>query len=197
MTGQEYEAPDLEVLAYREAVLRRPGMFFEPGPRSTWPLVMLAWTAIDLMMRAGSSQHIVEAAVLRDGRFKVSVRDATVFRPGIARTLEETVRLAQLWSGLNRSTVVVVSGGDEEALPGVSSDDHRPRTFAGVDISILVECDSDLLGSGPGDWWQGWIDRVPAVLTTAGLARYGGGPIVAFDESSGQRVTIGEQPVAG
>jgi hypothetical protein len=74
----ENEARDLTITTYREAVVRRPHMYFGSGPRSDWPLVILAWTARDLTHLASASQHSVETTVFRDGQFEVHAREARI-----------------------------------------------------------------------------------------------------------------------
>jgi hypothetical protein len=190
--GQDdYTARDLTPLTFRDAVLRRPGMYFGTHPRSDWPLMMLAWTTSDLMDRAAASQHSVEATVHRDGQFEVHGRELTIFCPRRAQTLEDAIRLSQWWATLNRSTAIVVRDVDRDALKAEPTDEHGHRTVTGANVSVRVTCDTDLLGSVPAAWWQGWIDRLPTLMKSIGLEPGVNKHIVAFDEVSGRRVTIG------
>jgi hypothetical protein len=87
--------------------------------------------------------------------------------------------------------VIVVGDIDREAFEAETPRDDEPRSVTGASVSVRVACDSDLLGSGPAIWWHQWIERLPAVLKSVGVALDVNKPIVAFDEASGRRVTIG------
>jgi hypothetical protein len=192
VSQDDYTAIDLTPLTLRDAVLRRPGMYFGAHPRSDWPLVMLAWTTSDLMGRAATSQHDIDVTVHRDGQFEVHGCELTIFWPRRARTLEDAIRLSHWWAALNRSTTIVVGDVDRGALEVAPTDEHGHRTVTVADVCVRVVCETDLIGSGPAVWWGGWIDRLPAVLNAIGLEPAVNKHIVAFDEVEGRRVTIGE-----
>jgi hypothetical protein len=60
-----------------------------------------------------------------------------------------------------------------------------------VDISVRVACDPDAVAAELAAWWDGWLERFPAVLSEFQFVPVADQQIVGVDEASGLRQTFG------
>jgi hypothetical protein len=184
----DYTAADLTVVTLREAVLRRPGMYFGSFAATDWPLVILAWTVLDLLELAPADSPRIQVTVRSNGRFDASVRRGSLVCPARAQTAADAVRLRQWWTQLCRDVTITIGGpGQALALENVPTGDFGRRMLADVDIAVAASVDSDVVSAPPATWWPSWLDRLPDVLHRLGSELTPGQQIVAADEASGTR----------
>jgi hypothetical protein len=186
-----YSAAHITPLTLREAVKRRPGMYFGTFATSDWPLVILAWTVLDLLDLAPAENPVAEVTVRSDGSVSASVRRASVFWPARAQTAADAVRLRQWWTQLCRDVnISVTRDGQTVGLASAPTDDYGHRTLVGVDITVAASVDPEVVSAPPATWWINWLDGLPDVAHRIGFEFTPRQQIIAVDEASGNRLVL-------
>lgn len=158
----EYAAAAVVPLtSMREAIEKRPDMYFGGRPRSSWPLDMMALTVIKLGRHVPSPDRIAQVTVHADGHFTVSVRGAiTSWNPRRVDGPETALINDLWWRHVALSTTVTVS----EPSNGTTTNEHGWHFLDGVDISVRMACDPAIAHSDASVWWDGWTSGLPTVI---------------------------------
>jgi hypothetical protein len=184
----DYTAVSLTAVTLREAVSRRPGMYFGAFEPVDWPLVIMAWTILDLVDLAPAQDSHAAVRMLPDGVFDVSVQHGTLPCPARASTAADALRLRQWWTQLCRDvTITVGRRGPAVDVASVPADDHGHRMLVDVDIAVVASVDPHVVPAPSASWWPGWLDRLPDVLRRLGFEFGPAQQIVAADVASDTR----------
>jgi hypothetical protein len=157
----EYTAADIVPLTMREAIEKRPAMYFGDRPRSDWPLVMMGMTVLKLARHVPSPARTVQVTVHAAGDFTVSVGGAsTSWNPQRVESAKAAFSNDLWWRHVALATSVTVSDP-----PGGSTTDQNGRLHLDdVAISVRMACDPDVAQSDASVWWEDWISRLPRAI---------------------------------
>jgi hypothetical protein len=186
----DYSQGDLKVVTLREAVLRRPAMYFGGYRPPDWPLVIAAWTAAEMLDYAVPPRRQAAVTLHRNGDLSASVAMARIVQPAAALRLpvEELVRRRMWWHQLARSTTVVAGRDGEDAAEPQHVDDRLVWT----DLAIVVrlELDAQLIGIASEAWWQDGPARLQDVLATLSFHLAAHDQLVVLDEATGTTLNL-------
>lgn len=150
-----------------------------------WPLVIMAWTILDLMDLAPGRDSHATVRMRPDEAFDVSALHATLPCPARAPTAADALRLRQWWTQLCRDVIITVSRrGQAVDVASVPAGDHGQRVLVGVDITVVAAVDPHIVAAPQATWWRGWLDRLPGVLRRLGFEFGPAQQIVAVDVAS-------------
>jgi hypothetical protein len=183
-SDSDYSAASLKVLTLREAVLRRPAMYFGSYPASDRPLVIAAWTATTLLDYAVGPDPQVDVTLHRGGGLSAEVVGARLTWPAAARLrpIDEMVRQRMWWHQLARSTTVTVhQNGNQPSTPQRTDDE---LAWNDLDIITRLELDADLIGTAPDEWWRDGLARLQSVFATDRFRLPPGHRVAITDEAS-------------
>lgn len=114
----DYTAADLKSVTLREAVARRPAMYFGGYAAEDWPLVIAAWTVTDLLDYVATTEPVAMVTLHRDGELSAAVSGARLTWPVTAKpsSAEDLIRRRMWWRQLGSDMTVTVLRTD--APPG-------------------------------------------------------------------------------
>jgi hypothetical protein len=174
----------------RDAVARRPAMYFGPVDPPDWPLVIVLWNileALDLEPADGA----VEVTVRADGRFASSVRRASMLVSAHAQTAADAVKRQFWWLQLCRDVSISVGrDGRPVDLTAEPVDEYGQRRLADVDIMVVASIDPAVVPAPPETWWANWLDRLPELADHLGFRFTSRQEVIVVDEASGTHRTL-------
>ncbi len=180
----DYSTASLKILTLREAVMRRPTMYFGDYAASDWPLVIAAWTATELLDYAVGPEPHVDVTLHRDGDLSAAVVGARVTRPRSTKpvSVDELVRRRMWWHHLGRSIAVDVHRNGMP--PGAGHAVGDEMVWDDLDIVVRLAFDADLIGSEPQMWWHDGGARLRVMFATDRFRVPSGRQIVIADEAA-------------
>lgn len=180
----DYSQLHLTALTLREAVVRRPAMYFGTYPTADWPLVIAVWTATDLLHYAVGPEPQVGVTLHDGGDLSAEVLGARVEWPATAKPhpVEELVRHRMWWRHLTRSTTVSVRQGARP--PAAPQRIDVDLVWNDLDILARFELDADLIGVAADEWWRDGPIRLRDVFATPHFRLAPGHRLTITDEAT-------------
>jgi hypothetical protein len=188
---REYSAADLTLVTLREAVARRPAMYFGDYPAADWPLVIAAWTAIDLLDYVATPEPRAMVTLHRGGDISAAVSGARLTWPvtAIPRSAEDLIRRRMWWRQLGSGmAVAVLRNGAPPATAETVGDEW---VWDDLSVAVRLTLDADLIAVAPQVWWQDGVARLRAVFDTDRFRLQRDRQLVVTDEAAGTVATIG------
>jgi hypothetical protein len=187
----DYSQADIKVVTLREAVLRRPSMYFGDYRPPDWPLVIAAWTAAEMLDYAVLPQRQAAVTLHRNGDLSGSVARARIERPATAQRLpiEQLIRRRMWWHELTRSTTIAVGPDGTDAAAPEHVDDRL--VWSDLDIVVRLELDAQLIGVAPEQRWQDGPARLQHVFATRRFNLRADDRLVILDEATGTTLNAG------
>jgi hypothetical protein len=187
----DYSQADIQVLTLREAVLRRPAMYFGDFRPPDWPLVIAAWTAAQMLDYAVPPRRRATLTLHRNGDLSATIARARIVQPTAAQRLsiEELLRRRMWWHQLTQSTTVVAGQDGKDAAEPQCVDDRL--IWTDLDIAVRLEPDPQLIGIAPEVWWQDGPTRLQDVFATLHVQLMADDQLVVLDEATGTTLNIG------
>ncbi|WP_433087490.1 hypothetical protein ACQP1P_16195 [Dactylosporangium sp. CA-052675] len=186
-----YSAADLEIVTLREAVARRPAMYFGDYAAEDWPLVIAAWTATDLLDYVVTPRPRAMVTLHRDGDVSAAVSGARLTWPVAARprSADDVIRRRMWWHQLGSSmAVTVLRNGTPSGMADVIGDE---LVWNDLSIAVRLTLDADFVGVAPQMWWRDGVARLRAVFATDRFRLPPDQQLTVTDEAAGTVATIG------
>jgi hypothetical protein len=170
----------------RDVAMRRLRSWVGSVP-DTWPVALMALTANALLIHRLGERPQVDVTVHADGDFSATIRAVDLSMPVRSRlSFADGLRSRMWWETVTSPLTVAVCGGLEPAAPlDELVGEYGQRCVAGVDVTVRVACDPEVVGPGPEAWWNGWFARLPELMTVLEINRLPGWRIAMHDEISG------------
>jgi hypothetical protein len=146
-------------------------MIFGDYSAEDWPLVVTAWTAIDLLEYVTTPEPRAMVTLHRDGDVSATVTGARLSWPVSAkpRPVEDLIRERMWWRQLSSSmTVTVLRNGTPPETAETVSDE---LVWNDLDIAVRLTPDAEFLAVPPQSWWRDGVARLRAVLDSSDSLR--------------------------
>jgi hypothetical protein len=185
---RDYSPADITVVTLREAVLRRPAMYFGDYRPSDWPLVIAAWTAAELLDYQTRPARQVILTLHRGGDLSATAAGARVPCSATGRRwpIGDLVRRRMWWHQLCRSTTVTITRNGTD--PGEPQHVGDQVVWDDLSIEVRMALDPDIIGAAPGTWWGDGPAR-PREVFAAGSFDLVAEDVVVLDEVDDQSIT--------
>lgn len=187
----DYTAADLKFVTFREAVARRPAMYFGGYAAEDWPLVIAAWTATDLLDYVATPEPVAMVTLHRDGGLSAAVSGARLTWPLTAKppSVEDMIRRRMWWRQLGSDmTVTVLRTG---LPPGMAENTGDELVWNDLSIAVRLTLDADLIGVAPQVWWRHGVARLRAVFDTDRFQLQPDRQLMVTDEATGTVASVG------
>jgi len=187
----DYSRTDIQVMTLREAVSRRPGMYFGEYQQPDWPLVMAAWTAHEMLDYLVPPRRQATVTLHGNGDLSASVARARIERPATAQQLpiDHIIRRRMWWHELARSTTIAVGQAGTDTAEPEHVDDRL--VWSDLAIEVRLELDAQLIGIGPELWWQDGPARLQHIFGSPHFHLAADDQLVILDEATGTTLTVG------
>lgn len=187
---RNYSAADLEIVTLREAVARRPAMYFGDYTAEDWPLVIAAWTATDLLDYVVTPRSHAMITLHRNGDLSAAAPGARLTCRVTAqpRSADDVIRRRMWWHQLCSSMAVTVL---RNVTPSGTADIIGDElVWNDLSIAVRLTLDADLVGVPSQMWWQDGAARLRAVFATDRFRLPPDRHLTVTDEAAGTVATI-------
>ncbi|HEV7711331.1 MAG TPA: hypothetical protein VGP16_24290 [Asanoa sp.] len=160
-------------------------MYFGDLAAPDWPLVIVAWTAVELLDYGAASASHVDVTLHRGGSFSAAVAQARVARPTTARAMavDDLMRGRMWWHDLCQSTTVDVRrDGLVAGEPDVVGDEV---VWDGLSIVVRMTLDPAVIDAPSAWWWSDGQARLRTLFSTGDFRLKPGYRVNITDDAAG------------